>query len=62
MGKLCFILSVIGDWNLLPGVAVEANMMVVFARHMNMQGLKGYRSHAGRRDEFNLASCSTKAS
>lgn len=54
----------VNAWNALPGGEMaEADVIValkrLFERHKNMQGMEGYRSRSGRRDQFNLASCLT---
>lgn len=58
-GKICraifFTQEVVGAWNTLLGVVVvEANTIVVFERlldsHMDMRGLEGDGSRAGRGD------------
>lgn len=65
MRKVCgtnVLHRVVGACNTLPGGGAE--MLVAFKRlsdrHTNMQGLEGYRTCAGRKDEFNLASWSAE--
>ena len=59
-----FAQRVVGVCNTLPGVVVEAGTIEAFKglldKHMNMQGIEGYGARTGRRDEFNLASCSAQ--
>ena len=49
-----FTQRVVGVWNVLPGVVVEADTIGVFKglldKHMNMQGIEEYGPRAGRRD------------
>lgn len=49
---------VVGAWNALPGMVVEADTI---ERGMKMQEMEGYRSSAGLKDKFNFASYSTWA-
>ena len=49
-----FTQRVVGVWNMLPGVVVEADTIGVFMelldKHMNMQGIEEYEPRAGRRN------------
>ena len=51
-GKL-FAQRVVGSWNTLPEVVVEAGTLATFETHldgyMNWEGIKGYRPSKGRR-------------
>lgn len=51
MGQASFS-RVVGAWNTLLGKAVETNTIMVlmkhFGRHIDIQGLEGYRSCGGR--------------
>ena len=59
-----FTQRVVGVWNALPGVVVETDTIGRFKglldKHMNMQGIEGYGAGTGRRNWFNLASCSAQ--
>lgn len=54
----------VSTWNTLPGVVVEAGVIVASKQfldgHVDMKGMQGYESHAGRRNLFNLALCSAQ--
>lgn len=51
-GNFFFTQSVASAWNVLPGMMVEADMIVVVKRclhrHMDMQGTEGYGFSTGR--------------
>lgn len=53
-----FLPRVVGAWNALPGMVVEADTI---ERGMKMQEMEGYGSTAGLKDKFNFASYSTWA-
>lgn len=45
-GAFFFTQSVVGAWNMLSGVVVEADMLVAFKRlldrHVDMRGMEGF--------------------
>lgn len=51
-------------WYALPGLVQEANIIMAFKRlldrHLNKRKMEGHGSCTGRRDSFNLPSCSAK--
>lgn len=67
MGRATFLYRHLwGILNLLPDVVMKADIIKAFNisldRHMDIQGMEGYGSQAGRRDEFILTSCLARAS